>query len=86
MERKNVMKKTIKHILADLDRVSAVVRMVEQELNDLGHHTQPSSKLAGMKEKLGEIHARLDGMREFVLHCQSQAVEEPLDQEVDVWL
>lgn len=86
MERKQVMKKTIRHILSDLERIRTVVHMLEEELNDLEHHVHPASKVAGMKEKLSEIHARLDGMKEFVEHCQKQSAVELVEQEVDIWL
>lgn len=86
MEQNLIMKKSIKHILADLDRVGAIVRAVEQELSELGPRVHPSPKVADMKEKLGEVHARLDGMREFVLQCQLQATGEPVSEDTDVWL
>jgi hypothetical protein len=86
MEPKHVMKRSINHILSDLDRVGTIVRMVEKELDEIGSRIHPASKVADMKEKLGEIHARLDGMREFVLHCRLEASEVQVAEEVDVWL
>ena len=86
MEQNLIMKKSIKHILSDLERVGAIVRAVEQELSELGPRVHPSPKIADMKEKLGEVHARLDGMREFVLQCQRQATGEPVSEDMDVWL
>ena len=80
------MKKTIAHLIRDLDRMSAVVREVEEELVT----TKPSSfttrKIMTIKEKLGEIHARLDGVREFVVLCQRKAEVETVPEEMDVWL
>lgn len=86
MEQNLIKKNPIKHILSDLERVGSIVRTVEQELSDLGPRVHASRKVADMKEKLGEVHARLDGMREFVLQCQRQAAEEPVSEDMDVWL
>lgn len=84
MEPKQNMNKTIKHILHDIDHIGAVVRQVEEEL--VTAHPLNKRKVLILNEKLGEIHARLDGMREFVINCQRQAREEPIEHEIDVWL
>jgi len=86
MEPKQKMNKTIRHLLHDIERISAVVREVEEELVTARPSSLTTRKIVMIKEKLGEVHARLDGVREFVLDCQHQATEQPAVQEMDVWL
>ncbi len=86
MEPKQKMNKTIRHLLLDIERISAVVREVEEELVAARPSTLTTRKIMVLKEKLSEVHARLDGIHEFVLSCQRQATEQPAVQEMDVWL
>ncbi len=86
MEPKLKMGKTIKHLLHDVDHIGAIVREVEEDLVAARPSSLTMKKILAMKEKLGEVHARLDGLREFVINCQRQATEEPAVQEMDVWL
>lgn len=86
MEPKLKMSKTIRHLLHDIERISAVVREVEEELVTARPSSLTTKKILVLKEKLGEVHARLDGIHEFVLGCQRQAQEQPVVQETDVWL
>ena len=86
MEARDVMKKSIRHVVQDLDRIGAIVRKTEQQL-DFCKSAPDQEKLHVIKEELGEVHARLDGVREFVLSCQRRAVmSEPPEEEVDIWL
>ncbi len=86
MEPKQKMNKTIRHLLHDIERISTVVREVEEELVTARPSSLTTRKIVMIKEKLGEVHARLDGVREFVINCQRQANEQPAVQEMDVWL
>ena len=86
MEPKQRMNKTIRHLLHDVERISAVIREVEEELVTARLSSLTARKIVVLKEKLGEVHARLDGVHEFILSCQRQANEQPVVQEMDVWL
>jgi cob(I)alamin adenosyltransferase len=86
METKQKMNKTIRHLLHDIERISGVVREVEEELITARPSSLTTKRIVVMKEKLGEVHARLDGVHEFILTCQREAAEKPAIQEVDVWL
>ncbi len=86
MEPKQKMTKTIRHLLHDIETISTVVREVEEELVTARPSSLTTKKIVILKEKLGEVHARLDGIHEFVLSCQRQALEQPAVQETDVWL
>lgn len=80
------MKLSIRHFLGDLDRVDSIVRTIEQELDTVCRSSPESDRLAGMREGLGEVHARLDGVREFILACERRAAHEPQEQDIDLWL
>ena len=86
MEPKEKMNKTVRHLLHDVDRISAVVREVEEELITARPSSLTAKKIVTMKEKLGEVHARLDGVHEFIINCQRDVTEKSAAQEVDVWL
>ncbi len=86
MEPKRRMKSSIKRLTGDLERVGAIVRAVEHDLELLGRSPANSDRLARMREQLGEVHARLDGVKEFVQACERQAIREPVEEDIDLWL
>ncbi len=86
MEPKDKMNKTFRHLLHDVDRISTVVREVEEELVTARPSSLTTRRIVQMKERLGEVHARLEGVHEFIVNCQREVSEQPSSQEVDVWL
>lgn len=86
MEAKQRMKLSMKRLTGDLDRVGALVRSVERDLEFVGRSPAEHGRIARMREQLGEVHARLDGVREFVQACERQAIQEPEEQDIDLWL
>lgn len=87
MESKQEMKKSIKILLRDVNRISAIVTSVQKELLQVEPLLQTKSKLSVMKEELDEAHTRLEGIRDFILGCE-QRVMKPKTQpeDIDVWL
>ncbi len=87
MEPKTVMKKSIRHVIEDLDHIGAIVRLAEHQLEELSRSSPEKDKLLSMGEELQEVHARLDGVKEFVLSCQRRALALDVPpEEPDIWL
>lgn len=86
MEPKQRMKLSIRKLTDDVERIGAIVRSVEHKLDTVCRSPGPPETLAQMQEELGEIHARLDGVREFILSCERRALEKPEQQDIDLWL
>lgn len=87
MESKQEMKKSIKVLLRDVNRISAIVASVQRELLQVEPLLQNKSKLPNMKEELDEAHARLEGIRDFILRCEQRALKPKTQPEdIDVWL
>ena len=87
MEPKTEMKKSIRHVIQDLDRIGAIVRLAERQLRELCRNSPAQEKLFSMSEELQEVHARLDGVKEFVLSCQRRALSLDVPpEEPDIWL
>lgn len=83
---KAVMKLSVERLENDLERISSIVRLVESELGNVCNAANRQSLVLAMKVQLGEIHARLDGVREFVKACRQRALEPRSEEDIDVWL
>ncbi|HEX9614018.1 MAG TPA: hypothetical protein VGA55_00845 [Bacteroidota bacterium] len=86
MELKELMKLSIERLLRDVDRISSVIHRAEHEIDGVCSAPNREVIVASMKEELGEAHARLDGIREFVLSCRKRATEIPEEEDIDLWL
>ncbi len=87
MEPKQEMKKSIKVLLRDVNRISAIVASVQKELLQVEPLLQNTAKLSAMKEELDEAHTRLEGIRDFILACEQRVMKPKAQTEdIDVWL
>lgn len=87
MEPKQEMKKSVKILLHDVNHISAIISSVQKELRQIGPLLHAESKLLSMKEELNEVHARLEGIRDFILSCEQRALKPKTEAEdIDVWL
>ena len=82
-----MMNQKIKMLLGDVERITTVVSSAEERLAQLHVSRPEGAKLVSIREELAEVHTRLEGVREFVLACQSKANRKTAEQEdIDVWL
>lgn len=86
MEPKAMMKKSIRQVIEDLEHIGAIVRAAEHQLEELSKCPKKENIFA-MNEELQEVHARLEGVKEFVLSCQRRAMTLDVPQEEpDIWI
>ncbi len=83
---KAIMKLSVERLENDLERISSIVRAVESELGGVCNAPDRQSVVLAMKVQLGEIHARLEGVREFVKACRVRALDPRSEEDIDVWL
>lgn len=86
MDTRERMKQHIEHIVRDLDHIGSVVRSTETELTATIREPLSQERLATMRAHLSEVHARLDGLREFALACERRLSGREAEEELDVWL
>lgn len=86
MEPLELMKLSVEKLLHDLDRIGGVIRKAEHELGGVCSAPNRDAIVSSLKEELSEAHARLDGVREFVLSCRKRATELPEEEDIDLWL
>jgi hypothetical protein len=87
MEPKQLMENSIKVLLHDVDRISTLVCGVQTELRSLEHLPRAEGKVSVMKERLGEVHTRLEGVRDFIIACQRRVIKKEVEEEdIDIWL
>jgi peptide subunit release factor 1 (eRF1) len=87
MEPKQMMENSIKVLLHDVDRIDTLIGSVQEELRSLEQISRVESKVSVMKEQLGEAHARLEGVRDFIIACGRRVNRKAVEEEgIDVWL
>jgi hypothetical protein len=87
MEPKQIMENSIRVLLHDVDRISTLICRVQAELRSLEHLPRAESRVSTMKEQLGEVHTRLEGIRDFVIACQHRVNKKGVEAEgIDIWL
>jgi hypothetical protein len=86
MESNQLMKLSVERLEGDVDRITAIVRSVESELESACNAPDRQSLVLAMKVQLGEIHARLDGVKEFIAACRHRALEPHIEEDLDLWL
>lgn len=86
MDANERMKQQIERIIRDLDHIGSVVRATESELTAAMRETPSEERLSSMRARLSEVHARLDGLREFALACERRMAGSKTEEELDVWL
>lgn len=83
---KMAMKLSVDRLEADIARITDIVRSVERELGRVGNAAHQGSLLLAMKVQLGEIHSRLEGVREFVRLCRRRALDPRPQEDPEFWL
>ena len=86
MDTRDRMKQQIERIVRDLDLIGSIVRSTESDLSAAVHEPPSEERLAAMRSRLSEVHARLDGLREFALACERRMAGRETEEELDVWL
>ena len=86
MESKQIMKLSVERLEHDIERITTIVRSVESELEQVCKSPDRESLVLAMKVQLGEIHARLDGVKEFVAACRHRALDPRIEEDIDLWL
>ena len=86
MDANDRTKQNIDRIVHDIDQIGSVVRMTEAELATFMKEPPNAERLASMKSRLSEVHARLDGLKEFALACERRMAGSTSEEELDVWL
>lgn len=83
---RTIMQRSIRQVESDLERVGTIVRTVERELDELPCTPRGRELVASMKEQLGEVHTRLEGLYAFVQACERKATRPAEPEDIDVWL
>jgi len=86
MDTSERVKQHIERIVQDLDHIGSVVRATEAELSATMREPQSEERFASMRARLSEVHARLDGLREFALACERRLAGREAEEELDIWL
>ncbi len=87
MEPKQLRENSVKVLLHDVDRISTLICSVQTELGSLEHPPRVESTVCVMKEQLGEVHTRLEGVRDFIIACQRRVNKKAVEEEdIDIWL
>lgn len=84
---KERMHQSIEHVIEDVLKMRDVVIKLSREIHELHVSHEHTKKLALMKEQIGELHTRLEGVQEFLILCENRVVH-PSDvkTEIDVIL
>jgi len=86
MGTKERMKQNIDRIVQDVDQIGSVVRATEAELAVLSDELRGDDRWLAIRSQLSEVHARLDGLKEFALACERRMAGATSEEELDVWL
>lgn len=71
--------KEIHVALERLDEIKHQVGYLDPE-----RHTE--GRVLGIKERIADLHTRLEGMKEFIESCQREASKTATLEEPDVWM
>lgn len=88
MEPSQKMTKTVEQLLHDIGVADERLRSIRTEVGYLDHGRHGEVRILRIKELVSDLHARLEGMRDFVIACRDAAAkpesEEP--EELDIWM
>ena len=88
MEPSKKMKRSVEQLLHDLRVADERLKSIKTEIGylDYGHHGE--ARVLRLKELTADLHARLEGMREFVIACREAAVKEVTEdqEDIDIWM
>ena len=87
MEESQVMNQKMEALIHHVERISAIVNSVQQQLAQLHVKCSEKDTFLTMKEELSEVHTRLEGVREFVAACRRQVTgTTDGSEEIEIWL
>ncbi len=70
MNPKERMINSIEHAIHDITKMQDVVIKLTREIHELHVAKEHHNKILAMKEQVGELKMRLDGMQEFLYSCE----------------
>jgi molecular chaperone GrpE (heat shock protein) len=83
---KELMNEKIQQLLDEVDKVNYLVITVQNELEQFAKTAHRENRMAHLKERVGEIRTRLEGVREFLCAAQELANRESDEEEIDLWM
>jgi hypothetical protein len=87
MTKKEEMYRRIEELLHDADVIHEIITKAQKNLTDYLETKDDITKLEEVKVEINEVHARVEGMTEFVLACKTRVEEsEKKEEEIDIWL
>lgn len=87
MNAKERMHRSIEHVIDDVLKMQDLVIKLSREIHELHVMHEHTKNLAQMKEQIGELHTRLEGVQEFLILCENRAVHpSETKTEIDVIL
>ncbi len=76
----------IDRMVQDIDTIGSIVRTTEEELASVLSEDPGNERWHHMRSRLSEVHARLDGLKEFAIACERRMAGTAQEEEVDIWL
>jgi cob(I)alamin adenosyltransferase len=87
MKPSRAMRQPTAQIAEDVHNIQRLLLDVQNTLERFPKTRRTDKAVQRMKEQLREVHARLDGVEEFIRRCQIQAFEQPSSsEEIDIWM
>lgn len=83
---KELMNAKIQQLLDEVDKVSYLIITVQNELTQFENKAQREDRMALVKEQVDEMHARLEGIREFICAARELVNRQPHEEEIDLWM
>ncbi len=88
MNPREVMNQKVELLQDEIRRINVAVVDALRKLNQLDYRNPHDKRLLELKERLGVIEARIEGLAEFVNECTKLAKESdnPHQEDIDIWV
>jgi chromosome segregation ATPase len=87
MEAKQFVQNSMKVVLHDVDRATALIENVQSKLNEMDRQLREKTRLLEMQNQLREVQTRLEGIKRTIAACQHRLKKDLIEREdIDVWL
>ncbi|HLF19382.1 MAG TPA: hypothetical protein VI704_01200 [Bacteroidota bacterium] len=88
MNARELMNQKVELLLDEIRRINAAIVDAIRNLDHLDYRSHYDTRLLELKERLSVIHARIEGLGEFVNECNKLAREKdnPHPEDIDVWV
>ena len=83
MNSKERMHHSIEHVIDDVLKMQDLVIKLSREIHELHVPNEHTNKLAMMKEQIGELHTRLEGVQDFMILCENKMAH-PADMKTEI--